>query len=258
MPAGASATRRSARGCWPARTRRRRRASRCCSTGSTRSGARSRRRCSKRRWRRPTRWSTARPDLPLLLVGSARLAQGRRRARREPPDRALPPPGVRHRLGATRAGRRGHRLAALGRGRRHRLGGARSRGRRPSRQGRRPRHGGRPDGRARDKLAALRGVPARTSSPRASARRATRDGLDIDGALTPAGVTDELLDLIERVGPLRPGQSGAALCLSGDAREVRQGRRRERTCAACSRRPTARGSRRSPSAPRASRWATCC
>jgi single-stranded-DNA-specific exonuclease len=33
----------------------------------------------------------------------------------------------------------------------------------------------------------------------------TRDGLDIDGALTPAGVTDELLDLIARVGPYGQG-----------------------------------------------------
>jgi single-stranded-DNA-specific exonuclease len=33
----------------------------------------------------------------------------------------------------------------------------------------------------------------------------TRDGLDIDGALTPGGVTDELLDLIARVGPYGQG-----------------------------------------------------
>jgi single-stranded-DNA-specific exonuclease len=32
-----------------------------------------------------------------------------------------------------------------------------------------------------------------------------REGLDIDGALTPAGVTDELLDLIARVGPYGQG-----------------------------------------------------
>jgi single-stranded-DNA-specific exonuclease len=32
-----------------------------------------------------------------------------------------------------------------------------------------------------------------------------RDALDIDGALTPAGVTDELIDLIARVGPYGQG-----------------------------------------------------
>ena len=32
-----------------------------------------------------------------------------------------------------------------------------------------------------------------------------RSGLDIDGALTPGGVSDELLDLINRVGPYGQG-----------------------------------------------------
>ncbi len=50
----------------------------------------------------------------------------------------------------------------------------------------------------------------------AGATSAARDAaaLDIDGALTPRGVNDELIDLIERAGPLRPGQPAAALRLS--------------------------------------------
>src|SRR4029078_12917549 len=36
-----------------------------------------------------------------------------------------------------------------------------------------------------------------------------REGLDIDGALTPAGVTDELLDIIAREGPYGPGNPSA-------------------------------------------------
>ena len=56
----------------------------------------------------------------------AHLAQGRRRPRRQPADRALPPSIVRHRL-ECRDRRRRHRLAALGDGRRHRRRGTRAR-----------------------------------------------------------------------------------------------------------------------------------
>ena len=50
------------------------------------------------------------------------LAQGPRRAGRQPADRPLPAAGLRHRLGA---GRAGHGIAALDRRRRYRRGGAR-------------------------------------------------------------------------------------------------------------------------------------
>ena len=56
-------------------------------------------------------------DLPLLMLGSRDLAQGRGRAGRQPAGRAVPAPGLCHRLG--RQGRR-HRLAALDRWRRYR------------------------------------------------------------------------------------------------------------------------------------------
>ena len=82
--------------------------------------------------------------------------------------------------------------------------GARGGRRRASRQGRRPRHGGRSDGDARQARRRWR-RSCTTSSPPASARRARATALDIDGALTPGGVTDELLDLIDRVGPYGQG-----------------------------------------------------
>jgi single-stranded-DNA-specific exonuclease len=57
---------------------------------------------------------------------------------------------------------------------------------------------------ARDKLAALSEfMHARLKSSVREAR--ARSGLDIDGALAPAGVTDELIDLIGRVGPYGQG-----------------------------------------------------
>jgi single-stranded-DNA-specific exonuclease len=57
---------------------------------------------------------------------------------------------------------------------------------------------------SRDKLAVVEQfLHARLSESVGQAR--TRDGLDIDGALTPGGVTDELLDLIARVGPYGQG-----------------------------------------------------
>ena len=89
---------------------------------------------------------TARPDSPLLMVGShawhkgivglvaSRLVERFRR-----------PACVIAWDDEARSAQR-HRLAALRRRRRHRLGRARSRGRGPSRQGRRPRDGGRPHG----------------------------------------------------------------------------------------------------------------
>ena len=86
------------------------------------------------------------PRSPVPDGRVARLAQRHRGARREPPRRALPPPGVRHRLGGGGRSRQRHGLAALRRRRRHRLGRARSRGRGPSRQGWRSRDGGRPYG----------------------------------------------------------------------------------------------------------------
>jgi single-stranded-DNA-specific exonuclease len=57
---------------------------------------------------------------------------------------------------------------------------------------------------SRDKLAVVEQfLHAKLSESVGQAR--TRDGLDIDGALTPGGVTDELLDLIARVGPYGQG-----------------------------------------------------
>jgi single-stranded-DNA-specific exonuclease len=57
---------------------------------------------------------------------------------------------------------------------------------------------------ARDKLALVEAfLHAKLAESVGQAR--TRDGLDIDGALTPGGVTDELLDLIARVGPYGQG-----------------------------------------------------
>ncbi len=56
----------------------------------------------------------------------------------------------------------------------------------------------------RDKLAALQAfLHERLARSVVEAR--ARSGLDIDGALTAAGVTDELLDLIARVGPYGQG-----------------------------------------------------
>ena len=57
---------------------------------------------------------------------------------------------------------------------------------------------------ARDKLA-LAEAFLNTKLAESVGRARTRDGLDIDGALTPGGVTDELLDLIARVGPYGQG-----------------------------------------------------
>ena len=57
---------------------------------------------------------------------------------------------------------------------------------------------------ARDKLAALEEFLHETLAASVGQAR-DREGLDIDGALTPAGVTDELLDLIARVGPYGQG-----------------------------------------------------
>ena len=45
-------------------------------------------------------------------------------------------------------------------------------------------------------------------------RRASAMALEIDGALTPAGVTDEFMALIERAGPYGQGNPAAALRLS--------------------------------------------
>ena len=57
---------------------------------------------------------------------------------------------------------------------------------------------------ARDKLALVEAfLHTKLADSVGQARR--RDGLDIDGALTPGGVTDELLDLIARVGPYGQG-----------------------------------------------------
>jgi single-stranded-DNA-specific exonuclease len=57
---------------------------------------------------------------------------------------------------------------------------------------------------SRDKLAVVEQfLHAKLSESVGQAR--TRDGLDIDGALTPGGVTEELLDLIARVGPYGQG-----------------------------------------------------
>ena len=57
---------------------------------------------------------------------------------------------------------------------------------------------------SRDQLALVEAfLHARLAESVGQAR--TRDGLDIDGALTPGGVTDELLDLIARVGPYGQG-----------------------------------------------------
>ena len=58
---------------------------------------------------------------------------------------------------------------------------------------------------ARGQLEALRGVPARAPRARSPARRARRCRSTIDGALTPAAVTDEFLELLERAGPYGQG-----------------------------------------------------
>jgi single-stranded-DNA-specific exonuclease len=57
---------------------------------------------------------------------------------------------------------------------------------------------------ARDKLALVETF-LHTKLAESVGQARTRDGLDIDGALTPGGVTDELLDLIARVGPYGQG-----------------------------------------------------
>ncbi len=57
---------------------------------------------------------------------------------------------------------------------------------------------------ARDKLAVVEAF-LHTKLAESVGQARTRDGLDIDGALTPGGVTDELLDLIARVGPYGQG-----------------------------------------------------
>ena len=56
----------------------------------------------------------------------------------------------------------------------------------------------------RDRLDAVKERLSAILADRTSAARQTT-GLDIDGALTPAGVTDELIDLIERAGPYGQG-----------------------------------------------------
>ena len=171
-PAGASATPASARACSPARTRWRRRASpmlldrlnkeRRALEKEMLEEALARGRRARRR-----RAPTCRADGRL-----ARLAQGHRRARREPPHRALPPARRASSPGTRRARPARARLAALRCRRRHRLGGARGRRRGPSRQGRRPRDGGRADGDAREARRAARSSSTR-AWPRASARRAS-------------------------------------------------------------------------------------
>jgi single-stranded-DNA-specific exonuclease len=57
---------------------------------------------------------------------------------------------------------------------------------------------------ARDKLAVLEAFLHKQLATSVGEAR-EREGLSIDGALTPAGVTDELLDLIARVGPYGQG-----------------------------------------------------
>ncbi len=54
---------------------------------------------------------------------------------------------------------------------------------------------------ARDRLSAVEAYFARELADAASAARA-RAGLDVDGALVPSGVTDGLMDLIERAVPM--------------------------------------------------------
>ncbi len=181
-------------------------------------------RCSRRRWRR--RRSHDRGDArpaAAACVGSRGLAQGRGRPGRQPARRALPPPRLRHRLGTrARAARAPARCARspgvdIGAAVRAAVAGGHLD------QGRRPRHGGGPDRGARQ--ASTR---SRRSSHDALARaarrpRASASALDIDGALTPAGVTDELHGAHRARRALRPGQSAAALRLPGPSREVRQG-----------------------------------
>ncbi len=97
---------------------------------------------------------------------------------------------------------------------------------------------------ARDKLPLVEAfLHAKLAESVGQAR--TRDGLDIDGALTPGGVTDELLDLIARVGPYGQGNPSPRFRLPGDQREVRQDRRREPRAlrVAVGRRVEARGHR---------------
>jgi single-stranded-DNA-specific exonuclease len=59
---------------------------------------------------------------------------------------------------------------------------------------------------ARDKLSLVEAYFGNELADAASAARA-RVGLDIDGALVPSGVTDELMDLIERAGPYGQGNT---------------------------------------------------
>ena len=83
-------------------------------------------------------------------------------------------------------------------------GGAGGGGGRPSQEGRRPCHGGGPDRGARATTRRWRRSCASAwRRVRVSAR--TQAALDLDGALTPVSVTDELMGLIDRAGPYGQG-----------------------------------------------------
>jgi single-stranded-DNA-specific exonuclease len=59
---------------------------------------------------------------------------------------------------------------------------------------------------ARERLGSVESYFARELADASSAAR-SRVGLDVDGALVPSGVTDALMDLIERAGPYGQGNA---------------------------------------------------
>ena len=102
MPAGASAMRGSARACSRPRTRWRRRASPSLLDKLNRERKAIEAQMLEEAVALADRLVEADPELPLLLLGSRELAQGRGGAGRQPAGRALPAPGLRHRLGRAR------------------------------------------------------------------------------------------------------------------------------------------------------------
>ena len=124
---------------------------------------------------------------------------------------------------------------------------------------------------ARDRIAELEAFLGERLAATTRAARSIRV-LDIDGALTPASVTDELMALIERAGPFGQGNPEPRFAFPAAAGEVRQGgghraralraggrRRRAARCGGVPRRRPAggRGAARAPTACRCTSPATC-
>ena len=149
---------------------------------------------------------------------SARLAPGRDRHRRRPPQGALRPPGDRHRRGR---GRHRQGLGPVDQRRRPRRRGARRQGQRPAGRRRRPRDGGgadaaAPAGSSRCATSSTSGWPPTSRQPRGGR------ALLLDALLAPGGVAGDLCDALDAAGPYGAGWPAPRVA-AGPARLIKAG-----------------------------------